>query len=179
MAPRPRIEPVRDPDPATAEVLAKTGLRDGRPLNVFATLARHPRLLKRFNVLGGLFLTRGLLPARERELVILRAAWRARSEYEFGQHTLLGRRAGLSEAEIAALAGGSADWSERDAILLAVADELDGGAVLRDETWEALLRHLDEAAAIEVIMLAGFYRMLAGFLNTVRVERDPGVPRWP
>ena len=176
----PRVPPVTDPDPETAELLAKTGLkRDGRPLNVFATLAHHPRLLKRFNVLGGLFLGRGLLPARDRELVILRMAWRAGSEYEFGQHTLIGRQAGLDDAEIAALAGGERAWDERERALIAAADEVDATARLSDATWDAVRRFYDVPQALELILLGGFYRMLAGMLNTVEVERDPGVPGWP
>jgi alkylhydroperoxidase family enzyme len=56
---------------------------------------------------------------------------------------------------------------------------LHASAALTDATWEALRRELDEAAAMEVILLAGFYRMLAGLLNTVKVEREPDVPGWP
>src|SRR5260370_22909657 len=65
MPPGPRIRPVAEPDPEVAEVLSKT-LTDARgaPLNIFATLATHPRLLKPLNVLGGLFLAHGLLPER-------------------------------------------------------------------------------------------------------------------
>lgn len=168
-----------DPSPDVAEILAKTVPRNGRPLNVFATLAHHPTLLKRFNVLGGLFLGRGLLPQRDRELVILRIAWRTGSIYEFGQHTAVGLAAGLSTGEIAAVAGRGGDWSPRDETLIAVADEIHASAVLSDRTWERLESWYDPARSIEVIFLAGFYRMLAGFLNTVGVERDPGVPGWP
>src|SRR5262249_38132885 len=92
--PEPRIAPLTDPTPEVKELLDKTKIREGPVLNIFATMAHHPRLLKRLNVLGGLFLGRGLLPARERELVILRTAWRTGCVYEFGQHTLLGRREG-------------------------------------------------------------------------------------
>jgi alkylhydroperoxidase family enzyme len=175
----PRIAPVRDPDPETADLLSKTLVGDGPPLNVFTTLARHPRLLKRFNVLGGFFLTRGSLPARDREIVVLRSAWRSGSEYEFGQHVLIGRRSGLTDAEIDALAKERADWPANDAALVAVADEVDRDAVVSSATWEALRASYDEQQLIEVILLAGFYRMLAGLLNTLGVERDEGVPGWP
>ena len=175
----PRIAPVRDPDRETADLLAKTLVGDGPPLNVFTTLARHPRLLKRFNVLGGFFLTRGSLPARDREIIVLRSAWRSGSEYEFGQHVLIGRRSGLTDAEIDALATERADWPAHDAALVAVADEVDRDAVVSSATWEALLASYDEQQLIEVVLLAGFYRMLAGLLNTVGVERDEGVPGWP
>jgi 4-carboxymuconolactone decarboxylase len=175
----PRIAPVRDPDPETADILSKTLVGEGPPLNVFTTLARHPRLLKRFNVLGGFFLTRGSLPARDREIVILRSAWRSGSEYEFGQHVLIGRQAGLTDDEIRALATESGEWPAHEAALVAVADEVDRDAAVSDATWEALQTAYDEAQMIEVILLAGFYRMLAALLNTVGVERDDGVPGWP
>ena len=57
--PEPRIAPLVDPSPEVDELLDKTKVRQGPPLNIFATMAHHPRLLKRFNVLGGLFLLAG------------------------------------------------------------------------------------------------------------------------
>jgi 4-carboxymuconolactone decarboxylase len=175
----PHLEPVGEPAPEVAELLAGMPSARGVPLNVFRTLAHHPRLLKRMNVFGGLFLAHGSLPDRQREIVILRAAWRARSIYEFGQHTLLGREAGLTEVEIGALAGGRHDWSAEDQALISAADQVDAAARVDLPTWEALVETHGSATAIEVVFLAGFYRMLAGFLNTVEVELDPGVPGWP
>ena len=175
----PRLHPVLDPSPEVAELLAGMPAQDGVPLNVFATLAHHPRLLKRMNVFGGLFLAHSTLPVREREIVILRAAWRAGSEYEFGQHTLLGGQTGLTEPEIKALAGGEGRWAASDQLLIEVTDEIHIQARLEVPTWDKLVTRYGAATAIEVIFLAGFYRMLACFLNTVEVELDPGVPGWP
>ena len=124
-------------------------------------------------------LGRGSLPARDREIVILRSAWGSGSEYEFGQHVIIGRRAGLTDDEIGALATEGATWPAHDAALVAVADEVHRDAVVSGATWEALATEYDEQQLIEVILLAGFYRMLAGLLNTVGVERDEGVPGWP
>ena len=73
---------------------------DGRPLNVFKTLAHRPRLLRRVNALGGYFMAHGAIPVRERESVILRVAARAGSDYEIGQHRWIAAKAGLSAAEI-------------------------------------------------------------------------------
>jgi 4-carboxymuconolactone decarboxylase len=172
----PRIPPLTAWDEQQWELLSKTLLDErGRPLNVFATLAHHPRLLRRFNALGGLFLAQGELPARERELVILRVAARTGSEYEFGQHTGIGRRAGLSDEEIAAVVTEN-DWSERDAVLLAFTDELLAGDVVSRPTWDAVARlhGFGDAQMIELTLLVGFYRMLAGFLNTVGVALEDG-----
>ena len=68
---------------------------NGVELNIFATLAHHPRLLKRWSAFGGVLLYGGKLPARERELLILRTGYLCRAPYEWGQHVTigLGRRA--------------------------------------------------------------------------------------
>lgn len=175
----PHLLPVRDPAPEVAELLAGMPQLHGRPLNVFATLAHHPRLLKRMNVFGGLFLAHSTLPLREREIVILRAAWRAGSLYEFGQHTLMGRDAGLTSAEIAGLGGAPYAWSAADGLLVSAADQIHARARLDNITWTKLQTTYGDVSTIELIFLAGFYRMLAGFLTTVGVEPDEGVPGWP
>lgn len=179
--PEPRIPPVSDPDPEVWEVLAKTMLRGEAPLNIFSTLARHPRLLKRFNVFAGFFLTRGLLPARARELVILRVAWNTGSVYEFGQHTLIGRQPGLTDDEIARIAGPAdgAGWDASDRLLVAATDELCEADTVSEPTWDRLAEEWSEPQLIELVMLIGSYRMVAGFLNSVGVKLDEGVPGWP
>ena len=175
----PRIPPLSDPSPEIAEVLDKTRVRAGPPANIFATMAHHPRLLKRFNVLGGLFMARSLLPVRDRELVILRTGWLTRCEYEFGQHTLIGRQAGLAEEEVRRVTDPDGEWPDADALLIRLADEIHGSHDVSDELWAALSRRWDPAQVIELVTLAGFYGMVAGFLNAVRVQLDPGVPGWP
>lgn len=169
--PRPRIQPVESPDEVQAELLSKTLLtKDGRPLNLFATLAHNPLLLKRFNALGGFFLRHGALPGRERELVILRVASRTGSRYEHAQHVVIGRQVGLSDAEIARVSGPVEEWPEDEQTLLRFVDEMidsDGGEV---STWEALSTRFPEQQMLELSLLVGFYRMLAAFLVVVDVQ---------
>lgn len=177
---KPRIEPVRDVDDDVRDLLAKTMVREGRPLNIFATLAAHPALLKRFNVFAGLFMTKGLLPERERELVVLRVGSNAGAVYEFGQHTLIGCRVGLSDDEILRLTQPLDDgWSEGDRLLLVMADELCEHDAVSEATWAGLSARWSDAEMIELVMLAGAYRLVSGFLNAVGVELDEGVPGWP
>ena len=69
----PRIAPVTNPSDEVKETYAKgISAADGNPINIFATLAHHPKVLKRFTNYAGYFLNKGLVPAREREIVILR-----------------------------------------------------------------------------------------------------------
>lgn len=179
--PRPRILPVEEPDEATSATLAQTLVSTSdRPLTIFRTLAHHPRLLKRFNVLGGLFMVHGELTARERELVVLRVAWRSRSGYEWGQHVLIARQAGIDDATIAAVADqDSALWTSAERDLFRFVDELLDTADVSDAMWDAQRARWTDAQLIELVMLVGFYRMTAGFLNVLGVQPEGQLPGWP
>jgi alkylhydroperoxidase family enzyme len=174
----PRIPPVDDPDDEQRELLAKTLLApDGSPLNVFATLAHRPQMLRRVNALGGYFFTHGGIGVREREIVILRTAARIGSDYEIGQHRWIGAKAGLTPGEIEAAidpASGHA-WSADDSALLAFADELLETDTISDATWAAAGGRYDDLQRAELLVLVGFYRMLGGVLNGLGVELDDSV----
>ena len=186
-APRPtgpRIQPIdldEVTDPELAETLAGALTLDGRPLNIFGVLGHHPKLLKRFNLMGGFILNKGLLPERERELVILRIGWNAQAVYEFGQHTVIGLRCGLTDDEITALtkAPDAHGWSADDLALIAMADELAADDCVTDATWAALAARWNDAELVELLVVAGFYRLVSGFLNSAGVQLDPGVPGFP
>lgn len=172
----PRIAPVREVDAAQREALGKTPLAgpDSVPLNVFATLAHRPQLLRRVNALGGYFGLHGSVPVREREIVILRTAGWVRSAYVEAHHRRLGREAGLSPEEIDAAAhpASAHPWSARDGSLLRFTDELLANDTVSDEAWDALADPWGDAGRLELLMLAGHYRMLGAMLNAVRVEVD-------
>lgn len=144
-----------------------------RPPAVFLTLARTRGLFWGWLHFAGRLMPGGKLPRRETELVILRVAHLAGCEYEWAHHQALGRRAGLSAAEIDRIRSGGEGWSERDAVLLEAVDELHRTRDLTDESWARLRGVLDERRAIELLLLAGHYEMLATTLNTLRLEPDP------
>ena len=105
--------------------------------------------MKRWLVFGNHVLGKSTLPARERELVILRIGWLCRSGYEWGQHVAIGKAAGLSDEEIARIPKGAdaAGWSAADRALLRATDELHGDAFISDATWAELARLARHAAA--------------------------------
>jgi 4-carboxymuconolactone decarboxylase len=178
----PRISPIKKLTPELQEIMGG-GINSpaGTPLNIFGTIAHHPRLLKRFMNFAGLFLNKGLLPAREREIVILRVGWNCQSVYEFGQHTIIGQRVGLSLSEIDALTKKfeANTWSNRDAALIAMADDLCSDNCVSEATWNLLTADWKEDELIELVMVAGTYRLVSGFLNTMGVELDADTPGWP
>jgi 4-carboxymuconolactone decarboxylase len=180
----PRIPPLppAQRDERTEEFLRSLRAEpDGPDLNIFATLARHPRLLKRWSAFGGTLLYGGELPGRERELLILRTAWNCRADYEWGQHVRIAGDAGLTDEEIGRVAAGpeAPGWSEQDAVLLRAADELHDVARIGDETWRSLAATWSELQLIEVCMAVGQYHLVAFTLNSLGVEREDGVPPLP
>ncbi len=96
MEPRLNIKPRDQWDDETR------GLLGEQTLNIFGTLAHHPKLLKRWLVFGNHVLAKSTLPARDRELLILRTGWQCRASYEWGQHVIIARAAGITDEEIIA-----------------------------------------------------------------------------
>ena len=178
----PRIPPLRDEeaDEQTRALLEEVRLPNAEAVNIFATLVRYPGLYRRWMPFAGKLLA-GKLPARDRELLILRSAWRCASSYEWGQHVRLAKQAGISGEEIDRIATGpdAPGWEPFDRTLLTAVDELHDDSCLTDTTWATLASRYDERQMIELPMLVGQYHMLAFALNSLGVQREPGVPDLP
>src|ERR1019366_8031396 len=156
---------------------------DLEPLKLFRTLNIHEQLASRMRPLGAGILGHGLVEPRDREIVIHRACARAGAEYEWGVHVLAyGRPLGLSEAQIAATVHGGAHdpaWSPADGRLIALADELYDSATVSDALWAELAGRFREEQLLELIVIAGWYRLISGVINAAGVEREPWVARFP
>jgi alkylhydroperoxidase family enzyme len=174
----PRIAPLRDDEMTDEQREALKPMSAGRlgPLNIFRTLARAPKALARFNEWGAYVLSRrNSLPAREREIVILRVGFNCKSGYEFTQHTRIGLNEGLTPDEIVRIkAGADAGWSPADAALIRAADELVRDHFVTDATWAALGQHFDDKQRMDVVFTAGQYTQVSMFLNTFGVQLDEG-----
>lgn len=152
-----------------------------QPLNIFGTLAHHPKLAKRWLVFGTHVLAKSSLPPRDRELVILRIGWNCRSPYEWGQHVVIGRAAGISDDEIDRITRGpdAAGWSPFESTLLRATDELFADQSLTDATWTALAASYNEQQLLDLVFAIGQYNLVSMVLNAFRVQRDDGVTDAP
>jgi 4-carboxymuconolactone decarboxylase len=121
------------------------------------------------------------LNARTRELVILRNGWRTSSEYEFCQHVRVARDLKMSEEEILGVRdpGNCRAYDESDRAVIRMADELLDGSEVSAETWSSLQKAFPNEQLVELLIVAGFWRMIAGYLKTAKVPLDAGVPSWP
>lgn len=179
----PRLPPlpVDQWDDDARDALGKMITTDGEPINIFATLARHPKMLKRWLVFAGHVLSKSSLPPRDRELAILRTGWLCQSPYEWGQHVIIGRRSGISDDEIQALTVGPDDpiWSPFDSAIVRAADELHSSARISDPTWATLAERYDEHQLLDLVAAIGNYHLVSFFLNTCGVPLDEGVDPSP
>jgi 4-carboxymuconolactone decarboxylase len=176
------MEPRLPPIPRTEwdeETRALLGDRD--TINIFGTLAHHPKLMKRWLVFGNHVLAKSTLPARDRELLILRTGWNCRAPYEWGQHVAIGRVIGITDDDIQRLTEGpdAPGWTEFEATLLRAADELHADQCLSDATYAALAREYNDQQLLDMVFTVGQYHLVSSVLNTFRVERDDGVTDAP
>ena len=181
---RPRIAPLEPPyEPEVAETLRRMMPPDVEPLRLFRTVAHNPAVLERFRTVGAYLLNFGRLDPLDREVLLHRTCARCGCEYEWGVHVVaFGRPLGLSEDQLRATVQDGPDapvWSERQRLLVRLADELHDTATVSDSLWKHLAAHWDDAQVIELIATAGFYHLVSYTANAARVQREPYAERFP
>jgi alkylhydroperoxidase family enzyme len=176
-----RIQPLDPPFPPDLQQRFDAVMRGKPPLVLFTTVARDPRLREKF--FGASLLDRGHLTLRQREIVIDRVTALCGSEYEWGVHVaIFGDKAGLATNQLYSLVhGGPQDdcWAEDERVLLRLCDELHSKATADEELWRNLREHYSEEAIMELLMLAGFYRMVSYLTNVLRLPLEDFAVRFP
>ena len=115
------------------------------------------------------------LPLRERELAILRTAWRCGADFMWAMHTEIGLQCGLSQEEVDRVGAGPDDpaWTPEEAAVLRSMDELHDYSRIADPTWTVLAGTYDNRQLIELITLAGSYHVMAYLMGAIGI-RPPG-----
>jgi alkylhydroperoxidase family enzyme len=90
-------------------------------------------------------------------------------------------QAGLSEEKILGVRdpGSCAAFSENERAVIRMVDELMEQSEVSPATLAILKKSFTDSDLIELLMVAGFWRTIAGILKTARVPLDDGVPGWP
>lgn len=180
----PRIAPLEPPyDEEVAHTLQRMMPPGVEPLKLFRTVAHNSKLLDKLRSTGAYLLNFGAVDPREREVVIHRTCARCGCEYEWGVHVAaFARPLGFSEEEIDATVhdgAGSAPWSEREALLVRLVDELHDTATVSDSLWDGLAVHWKPAQLMELITLVGQYHAVSFVANGLRVELEDAAARFP
>jgi alkylhydroperoxidase family enzyme len=177
----PRICPLEPPYTApVAAAFARTMPEGVPPLLLFRALAVNERVFLRM-MAGGL-LDRGSLSLREREIVIDRTCFRCGSEYEWGVHvTFFGPRVGLTAEETRDLCAEDPRetvFAPRERLLLELCDELHATANVSDALWSALAAEWSPEQLVELVVLAGYYHVIAFATNALRLPLEPSGARF-
>ena len=146
----------------------------GTPPNLYRTLANHPAIVAAWTEFANTLRHGSRTPRALRELVILRGAQLCRSDYEWAQHLRMARKAGVREAQIAALAEWktSPEFDEKERAALAIGDAVTQGHVA-DEVYREAMLHFDHHDYVELAVTAAFYAMVARTLDALGVELEP------
>ncbi|MDC1084978.1 carboxymuconolactone decarboxylase family protein [Pseudomonadales bacterium] len=171
---KPRIQPLtlENCNEDQAKMLKQQQIR-GKPANIFLTMANHEKLAKRWLVFGNHILSKSTLDPREREIAILRIGWLCQAGYEWGQHVVIGKAAGMSEEDIDNIKiGADAGWSKHEALIIKAVDELHSDAFVSDETWVGLKETYSDQQMMDLVFTVGQYNMVSMALNSFGVQLD-------
>jgi 4-carboxymuconolactone decarboxylase len=139
-------------------------------------LIRHAELYKAHMEVAKQYLSDCEMDIRDRELAILRIAWLSRAPFEWGSHVKIGKRNGITSEEIAQLIEGSSapGWSKRDRAIVRAVEELHSDSMISDDTWSDLQEVYNDKKLIEVVILAGQYKTVAYYQNSLRLPLPEG-----
>jgi 4-carboxymuconolactone decarboxylase len=181
-----RLAPLSPPYEEWAERLLAKWMPPGTqldPLMLFRVLIVHRDLAERLFPMASGLLAKGLLPDRDREVLISRTTARAGAEYEWGVHAVFfGSKVGLDDTTLGALATEPAASPVFDAptrLLVTAADELHEQAGLSEHTWDQLAVAYEPAQVLELLALCGWYRTLSTVINSVGLPLEPWAARFP
>lgn len=157
-----------------------TAWENGSRSNTMLTLAQHPKLAIASLDFGKYILIETKLTARQRELIVLRIAWRFGSEHQWTHHVLSGRKIGMTDDEFAALqqVGASSVWNEDEQALIEAIDQLCVKGQIDDATWTVLAATHDKRTLMDMLYAIGLFTMNAWAFNAMGIELEPDVAEY-
>ncbi|GHI04153.1 carboxymuconolactone decarboxylase [Streptomyces cellostaticus] len=174
---QPRIEPLTPPYAEDAD--AALELLGHAPIQLFRVWARRPELARGIAGWGRYYFSRSsALTIRQRELVIDRTTALCGADYEWGVHVAgFAEKAELNPGQLTSLAFGRPDddcWEAADRAVLEAVDELHATFDLSDETWATLTAAVGDDAALDLVMVCGWYHAISFAVRALRLPLEPG-----
>lgn len=171
MARIPYVDPKAAPEPVR-EVFERLPVQ----LNIFKLMAHAETNFRPLLRLGTSILGQQQLPAKLRELAILRVARLSRAEYEWVQHVPIAKAVGASDAQIAALERGDPTaecFDELERAVLRFTAEVVRDVGCSQATFEAVAKHLSSREIVELVLAIGFYMTVARLMEVAKIDLDP------
>jgi alkylhydroperoxidase family enzyme len=162
------------PSEQTVQQIMGKSYQPEKTLNVLKMFAGTEDMFEAtIGIVKAMFSAKGIDP-KIRETIILRAAKVLNAPYEAQANVVMAKNAGLSAAEIDAVAtDGPVSGINPEYILVCKAtDELSKSGTLRDETVRELLDKYGETISRKIVLMIGWFNMLSLFLNGCRVPLE-------
>ena len=145
-------------------------------LNVFKMMAHAETTFRPLVRLGSAILAQQKLPAKLREMAILRVAHLSPCRYEWVQHVSLAMLMGVTRAQVDAIERGeirASCFDEAERSVLDLATELTQGARGSEATFARLREHFSPQEIVELILAIGYYMMVVRLIETTGVDIEP------
>lgn len=152
---------------STAKRIASLG---GRPLNLYKILANSPDMLDAWVEFAYTLRLSAKTPRTLRELMILRTAQLHDSAYEWHQHRLMAREAGISESQVGDLSMWrmSDQFNAREKAAIAITEAVVADT-FDDELHDEVKNLFSPSELIELLLTASFYCMVPRLLRAMDV----------
>lgn len=162
------LEPVDRLSPKAKAILEKIQKARGKPFSeIWLAMLHHPELTQAVSDLGQIFRFEGTLPGSIRESSILFIASRTKCPYEWNAHIGPAKKEGIPQEILDFLKEGRPyfEFPEPYADALEAAQLSFEKRSLPSSLQERLIQQYGEKGVVELVLLTGFYQMLASFLN--------------
>lgn len=162
------------PDPESIPPAVAQALEPAAQHNIFRMLPYAETQVHGFLRMGAANFQELALDNRLREIAILATARTTNANYEWAHHVTIGGRAGITPEDIAAIKRGDfAALAEPDRIVATFAAEVTSDVRASDETFAAAHKLLGNRQVVELLLVVGYYNMVARFLETLDVDLEP------
>ncbi len=181
----PRIAPLKREDaaPQVEVMYRRMDAMGNPPPNMHLTFGKNAGLYEKWLPFATYIIPASSLGHRDRQILILRSAFRWRCGYVWSQHVEISKYfAALSGDEIAALCSDGADelWSREERALIAAVDETRAAGEISDPVWSVLAGRYGEDQLLDLVFTIGQYSLISTALRSLRVQLDAGLslPSW-
>lgn len=137
----------------------------GRIDGMYGTLLNHPDLTEKVSDLGGYLRFNATLSGEFREFVILYCANNLHAEYEWIKHLKPAKEAGLSDALIDKIEQGVEPFNKPYSLLVEAANCALNLQNIPETLQKDLIDVIGIKGLVEIVVLVGYYRMIAGVIN--------------
>lgn len=145
----------------------------GKVLNLYGMLLHSPPVAEGWLAFLTAIRQKCSLPARIRELVIMRVAVINGADYEFRAHTPFALSEGITQLQIDGLQAGTNElFNEVERSCLAYCDSMTRDIHVPDAVFNAVRPHFSEREMVELTATIAAYNLVSRFLEAMQIDHD-------